>query len=577
MASSGISPLSRFAGLLRAERGDLAVLGVYTLAVALLTLAVPFAVQALVNTIATGIFLQPVIVLTLIVLGGLAVAGILHIATYRLVETLQQRVFARSALEIAARLARVRASALRGEFAPELANRFFDVLTIQKSLSKLLLDGLTAAAQAVVAVLVLGLFNPTFLLVAIGIALLFSLGMTLLGTRGVRTSIEESAAKYRVAGWLEEVARGHVGQKLHGDPDYLADRTDAAVIRYLDARDAHFRVCQRQLASFYVLAALAQAGLLAVGGWLVLGGSLSLGQLVAAQFIVALVLASFDKLARHNEKLFDLLTGLDKLGHLTDLETERVGGQTLPPRPPGSGASVECRGVRFGYTPLRPVLDGLELRLEPGDRVSLVGGNGAGKSTLISLMCGLEMPQEGVLEIDGVDVRGTDLTSLRRHIALVNDARELFSGTVRENIVLGRSHVGPDDIAWAARLVGIESLEADVVSGGGNLSRGEAQRVLIARAIVDRPRLLILDEGLSGIAERSARAILDRLFDPQYGWTVVDISHEPAIVARAAKVFVLAEGRIVASGSPRDCALSSEFQELFPYLSQSLRTKEVTK
>ena len=569
------SALARFSGLLRAERGDLTVLGVYTLGVALLTLAVPLAMQALVNTVAAGIFIQPIVVLTLLVLGGLLLAGGLQILQFRIVETLQQRVFARTALEVAERLGAVRSLALREVYAPELANRFFDVLTIQKSLSKLLLDGLAAMAQATVAVLVLGLFNPTFLLVAMGIVGLFLASTFLLGVGGLRTSVDESAAKYRVAGWLEEVARGHVGLKMHGDRAHLAERTDDAVMAYLDAREAHFRVCRRQVAGFFFLSALANAGLLAVGGWLVLDGALTLGQLVAAQIIVALVLASLDKLVRHNEKLYDLLTGLEKVGHLTDLPTERAGGQALPQR--ACGASVVCRGVRFGYDPARPVLDGLDLTLEPGDRVSLVGGNGAGKSTLVALLCGLESPQEGTVEIDGVDLRSVDLESLRRNVALVTDARDLFSGTVRDNIVLGRPHVAPDDLRWAVELVGLDDLpnglETPVVSGGGNVSRGLAQRILIARAVVDRPRLLILDEGLSGIEERAAVTILERMMAPENAWTLVDVTHEPDIVARAREVWVLAEGRFVAHGTPKEVADDGEFSRLFPYLSQTLRSK----
>lgn len=571
--------LSRLSALVRAERPDLWVLSAYTLVVALLALVLPLATQAVVNSVAAGILLQPIVVLGLLVFAGLSLAGLLGLLQLGLVEVVQQRVFARTVLDAADRVARVRASAFRDAYAPDLANRFFDVLTVQKSLSKLLLDGLGAFAQALVSLLILGAFNPRLLLLAGGLVALYVVGGLLLGIGGLRTSVRESEEKYRVAEWLESVARNHVALKLHADPAYLARRTDDAVMAYLDARDGHFGVCRRQIAAFFCLSALASAGLLAAGGWLVLEGDLTLGGLVAAQMLLTLMLASLDKLARQNEKLFDLLTGLEKLGGLTDLPTEREGGRALPDAP--GGASVACRGVRFGYEPGRPVLRGLDLFVAPGARASLVGGNGSGKSTLVALLCALEAPDEGTVEIDGLATSGADLAALRRRVGLVSDERNLVAGTVWDNIVLGRPHVAPDDVRWATELVGLagearllaNGLETRVVAGGGNLSRGVLQRVLIARAIVDRPRLLILDEGLAGIEEREAVAILERIYAKENPWTALDVSHEPHIVARAERVYVLADGAIVAEGGLAEVAQEpgSEFCRLFPYLSQSLR------
>jgi ATP-binding cassette subfamily B protein len=187
----------------------------------------------------------------------------------------------------------------------------------------------------------------------------------------------------------------------------------------------------------------------------------------------------------------------------------------------------------------------------------------------------LEEPSQGTVEIDGVDVRDVDLQDLRRNIAMVNPNTELIDGTVEENIVLGRNYLTQDDLRVAYATSGLTEMLRDlsqgtrtpVVSGGANLSRGMAQRILIARAIVDRPRLLILDEGLAGVEERLASEILGRLCDACHGWTVLDISHEPDVVARATRVHVIGEGRILESGSPADLALSGgAFAALFPYL-----------
>lgn len=582
------TPTARFFKLLSLERNDLIVLTIYTFAVILLTLAVPLAMQALVNTVAIGLFEQPLVVLSLLVLAGLSVAGVLQVTQMAVVESVQLRVFANTALNLADRLVRVRMDQLRGEYPPELVNRFFDVLTIQKSLSKILIDGFTALLQALVGLCVLSFYSSTLLLVDLLILIAFVGIIFLLGIGGLRTSIQESKEKYRVAEWLEDLARCHISLKMLGPTNFMRQRADQAVVRYLEARKSHFRITVRQLGGFFFFSAISNSVGLATGGWQVLSGAMTLGQLVAAQIIINLILASMDKIVRKTDEFFDLLTGLDKVGHVTDLETERVGGRRLPARPMNSGVEVVCKNVNFSYDPTQPVLKGINLTVLAGDRVSLVGASGAGKSTLAALICGLEEPSFGSIEIDGVDVREVDLDSLRMAVSMASYDRELFEGTIEENIRVGREHVTPEDVRWALEIAEIsaevanmsEGVKSKVVSGGLNLSRGQVQRLLIARAVVDRPKLLILDEAVTGIDERLAGRILDRIFDPVNHWTIIDISHEPDVVMRTETVHVLADGTIAESGSPRSLCTSdsSEFAQLFPYLRRTLqRSQEQAK
>jgi ATP-binding cassette subfamily B protein len=578
------TPLARLGALLSAERGDLAVLITYTVIAGLLALAVPLAAQMLVNTIAAGVLIQPLVVLTFLVFGGMLLAGMLQLLKLSLVERLQQRVFARAALQMAAHLPRVRASALRGEYAPELVNRFFDVLTVQKALSKLLIDGATVSLQAVVGLVLLSIYSPLLLGFDVFVLLFAAFIVGVLGWGGLRTSIAESKEKYHVADWLEELARCQTSLKLHSRPAYLLARADESVVRYVIARRAHFRVTWRQAAGSYLFQALASAGVLAIGGWLVINRQLTLGQLVAAQIIVVSVLAALDKLVRQSDQVFDLLTGLDKLGHVSDLPAERTGGHDLARPADGVGLPVVCRNVRFAYQPGGEVLGGLSLSLAPGDRVSLVGASGAGKSTLAALLCGLEEPTHGTVEIGGIEVRSVALDSLRRLVTLVGYTNEIFDGTVEENVRAGRDELTHEDVRWAlemaqltddiARMPGGTS--TPLVSGGQNLSRGQAQRLLIARALAGRPRLLILDEAFTGIDERTTMRMLDAIYAPENKWTIIDISHEAEVVLRSGRVHVLAEGRIVETGTPDELAghEGSEFAALFPYLSQHLREKQ---
>jgi len=568
------TPVQRLRHMLHEDRSELLILFAYIVVTGLFALAVPLAAQALVNTIAAGFSLQPLIVLTLMVLGGLLFAGCLRLLQLSIVETLQQRVFARVALQLAFRLPRVRQAALSGAYAPELVNRFFDVLTIQKTFSKLLLDGVAAALQAAIGLVLVAFYSPLLLGFAIFILASFIFISVGLGYGGLRTSIQESIQKYRVADWLEELARCQTSFKMNGGGSFLMDRADALVLAYLTARRSHFVVVFRQAVGNYLFQALASAGTLGIGGWLVINRQLTLGQLVAAELVVVSVLAALDKLIKQAEQVYDLLTALDKIGHVTDLPLEREDGRPLPDG--GPGARVRCRGVRFSYRPGAEVLSGLDLDLAPGERVSLVGVSGAGKSTLASLLCGIDEPSHGTVEVDGLDVRAASLAGLRHRVSLVSDNHEIFAGTLEENIVVGRPHVTHEAVRWALE---VSHLEEDValmpqgtktmlVSGGRNLSHGQAQRLQIARAIVDRPQLLILDEAFTGIDEKTKLRILDALYAPEHGWTLIDISHDAEVVMRSSVVHVLSQGRILESGSPEALVAQGrvEFTSLFPDL-----------
>lgn len=573
------SAVRRLLDLLRVERGDLLALTTYAVATGILTLIVPVAMQAVVNTVAAGVFLQPLIVLSLMVLGGLALAGGLHVAKLAIIERLQQRIFARTAMQIADRLHHVRIQSLRHEYAPELVNRFFDVLTIQKSLAKMLFDGLGAVVQALVGLTLLGVSSPALLALNGAVVVLALLMVFVLGYGGLRSSVQESKCKYAVADWLEDLARCHPSLKVHGGDEHLLRRADDAVIAYIEARKSHFRVTRRQALGHYAFTAAAGAGVLAAGGWLVLNGALTLGQLVAAQIIVTTVLAAMEKVVRQSEDFFDLLTALEKVEHITELEREREGGEPIPLEQ-GRGLRVAARGVRFRYGD-DPVLDGFNLTMEPGDRVSLVGASGAGKSTFASLLCGLEEASHGVLELDGVDLRDADLASVRRQVAIVDDHHEIIDGTIEENITLGRPHVRREDVRWALDVTKLadevatmrDGVATRIVSGGQNLSRGQVQRVLIARAIVGRPRLLILDEAFTGIDEAMTHRILDEIFSDDQSWTILNIANEGEVVIRTPIVHILEAGRIVESGSAAELSAQTEsrFSALFPFLSSQIR------
>lgn len=550
----GENPHRRLLQLLREERHDLRAILVYAVAVGLLSLAVPIAVQALINSIVFTTMLQPVVVLTVLVLLALSFEGTLRVLMTTVVEWIQQRLFVRTAVDMAERLSRLRAGALARGAAPELANRFFDVMTVQKAAATLLLDGVGLVLQTLLGMALLAFYHP--LLLAFDAVVVAMLGLVVFGVgRGaVETAIKESKAKYAVASFLEDIARQTTAFRSRDTRSFALGRVDELCNDYLGHRRKHYTILIRQIVGTKALQAFASAGLLGVGGVLVIQRQLTLGQLVAAELIVSAVLAGIAKLGKHLESYYDLVAAVDKLGHVVDLPLEESGADEAPLSGRAAGPmAVELVGVTAvrGTT---TVCEGVDLTLTPGTRVTLSGANGAGKSTLVELLFGLERPAGGRLMVDGVDLRELDLSRYRSQVSLVRDV-EIFEGSVVENVCLGRA-IDRGAVREALRAVDLldevlslpEGLDTELSPSGAPLSSGQARRLMIARAIVDRPRLVILDEALDGVDEVARRKVHAALFRPDAPWTLLVTTHAEDVASLGDQRYRLERGRVTEIG-----------------------------
>jgi ABC-type bacteriocin/lantibiotic exporter with double-glycine peptidase domain len=573
------TPIDRAIHLLKMEKRDITIVAIYGVVIGLISLVTPLTVNAIVSTISTGIFTFPLVVLSSLIFFGLLIAGGISIIQQYVVEVLQQRIFVNTAFEVAHKIPAGHFKIFQKEYAPELLNRFFDVITIQKGVAKLLIDGLSAVIVGAAGLVLLVFISPSLL--AIGLLfIILSIGMVvLLGRRGLSTSINESKKKYDVVAFLEDVGRCMTSFKLTGSPTLVYQKIDELLGYYLQHRRAHFKVLVRQFSGFSIIRAIVNTGVLAIGGLLVIERQITLGQLIATEIIIVTLITSLDKLFRQLELTYDLLTAMDKVGHITDIELERVGGLMMPERK--EGMAIRCKNVGFSYESTS-VLHGLDFYVTPGSRVSLVGKSGAGKSTLAHLLLGMYDPTVGTILMDEFDCRTLDLGSLRRNAGLVLPNDEIFEGTIWDNIVMGRSDISPQNVMEAVAITRLDEvffrqtkgLQTIVLSHGKNLSTGQIRRLMIARAIVHKPRLLILDEAFTGIEENLKIEILTELYNKKHPWTILGITHDPEVVAAADTVFVLSEGHIVEIGAPQKLAdqKSSFFSALFPDLSQVLRS-----
>jgi putative ABC transport system ATP-binding protein len=542
-----VSPTRRFFRLLKAERSDIVTLLIFSVFAGLLYLAAPLAVDAVVSNLAFGgqaqPYVQAIVILAIALFGALALQAVVSGFQYYISDIIQRRIFVRTAADLAYRLPRVKAEALDNVHAPELVNRFLDVVTVQKSTSLLLLDGINLIFGSLIGMLLLALYHPVLLLFVAVLLGLIVLITWLLGRGAVDTSIAESRMKYDVVNWFEEIAAFPFVFKGPGGYDMAYQRANQLSTEYLNRRAGHFRIVMRQIIGLLILSVFASATLLVVGGWLVISQQITLGQLVASELIMGSIVAAMAKMGKKLEAWYDAMAAMDKLGHIFDLEIEREDGEQ-PVRRDG-GAEVRGCDVSFGYH--GALFEKKSFLIPPGSRAAIIGPHGSGASSLLDILFGLRQPSEGHVSIDGLDLRTWYLEALRESVMLLR-RNEIVDGSVLENLRLGRVDIGLDEIREALERVGLldillhrpEGLNLRLKVGGAPLSGNQRTRLLLARAIVQRPRLLLIDELFDSLDGESFKLLETAILDRTMPWTVILATRDHDVTKRCDQVIELA-------------------------------------
>lgn len=515
-------PWQRLSALLRLERSDLLTLLAFALGVGLLSIVVPASIEALVNTVAFGVLLWPVFVLSLVMFAFLFVAAVLRALQTFVAECLQRRLFVRTADAFANHFSRAEMEAFDGRNPTDIVNRFFEVSTVQKSVATLLVDGIGIVMITVVGLIVLAFYHPYLLTFAAVMVILVVFMLVVLGIGGVRSSIDESYAKFDMAAWLEEIAKCPHTFRFGRGGELALDRADSLADAYVMARKRHFRVVWRQTLFALLLEAVGSTVVLGLGGWLVINRQLTLGQLVAGELIVTLVLTALSKIGKYIEIFYDLQASLDKLGVLDQLPIEPTGGEILPPHT--GPMAVVAEVIRDGHSPQR-------LEVGPGEHIAVSGPSGSGKTFLLELLGLLRVPREGLLELNGIDARSLDRGATRLLLAYVGQA-ETFADTVAENVRVGRDDLSSADVRRALEMVGLsdrvarlpQGVATPLASDGLPLSSNEISRLSIARALAGKPSLLLIDGLLDGLDTKDCPELVESILDRDAPWTLVIVT-----------------------------------------------------
>jgi ABC-type bacteriocin/lantibiotic exporter with double-glycine peptidase domain len=551
MTKTILTSWQRLIGLLKLDRKDIKQVFYYAIFAGVVNLSLPLGIQAIINLIQGAQISSSWIVLVILVTLGVAFVGVLQLMQMRIIENVQQKIFTRSSFEFAYRFPKIKMSELRDYYPPELANRFFDTLTVQKGLSKILIDFPSAMLQIIFGLMLLSFYHPFFIIYGILLVILIYVVFKFSAQRGLDTSLDESKQKYKVAHWLQEVARSILSFKLSGKTSLALNKNDQLVSDYLEARESHFRVLIQQFIKLIGFKILVTAGLLVIGGFLVLSQEMNIGQFVAAEIIILLVINSVEKLILGLESFYDVLTSIEKLGQVVDKELESQVGGTINN---SKSFEVELENITYVVPDMmRPIVSDISLKIEPSDRIMIHGSHGSGKTTLLKLIAGINQPTSGTIYVNNVAIQGIKINDYRAFVGQSLPEESPFEGTIKDNLTFGDTTITQDDIELVLEKTKLISFVKSQPKGintilypeGQRLSSTVSKKIILARSILKKPKLLLLKDPLDQFEKNEAKSIMEFLTDKSNPWSLVVVSYNMDWKSSCTRIINLEHGKIV--------------------------------
>ncbi len=551
MTKQTLSPWKRLVGLLELERKDILQIAYYAIFEGIVALSLPLGIQAIINLLHGAQVSASWIILIILVTCGVAFAGILKLMQMRIIETIQQRVFTKASLELSYRFPKIKMSELRNYYLPELANRFFDTLTIQKGLSKLLIDVPSAILQIIFALVLLSFYNPFFIVFGLLLIFLIYIVFKFTAQKGLDTSLKESKDKYKVVHWLQEIARTVTSFKLSGNTSLALQKSDALVGNYLESRENHFRILIIQFIQMIGFKVIVTAGLLLMGGFLVLNQQMNIGQFVAAEIIILLIINSVEKLIVGLESFYDVLTSIEKLGQIIDKPLESQEGELINT---SSGLTIQFQNATYKVQErTTPILENITLTIHPKDRIFIEGESGSGKSSLLQLISGVIAPTSGYIYANDLSICSLFINKYRANLGLSLSEETPFEGTIRENINFGSNNITDDEIYKVLHNVGLSNFIKQQPKGLNTILKPEgkqipytvSKKIVLARAIAKKPKVLILEDPLDQFNKEETQNIIRFLTDASQPWSLVVVSNNQSWKDTCNKHITLEQGRIM--------------------------------
>jgi len=440
----------------------------------------------------------------------------------------------------------------------DILTRFQDAGVVQSILTGVALSVVIDVAMVAIVGVLLYTMNATLF----GIVLVMTVISALLifvfrgpYKRLNKKSMEQGA---RLNSQIIESLNGIEVVKTNSSEDYVMERIETEFIKSLRIGFGGGVLSNIQGTLSSIAGGLGSLGMMVIGGYMVINGETTLGTIMAFSSLAGFFTGPIGRLISLQLSIQEANISLTRLSEIYDIEEEEDAESGKDPTVLNGGINeIAIEGVTFRYGSRPPTLKDVSIRVSKGEKIAIVGRSGCGKTTLSKLMLKFYVPEEGTVSINGTDVRDIDAFALRERIGCVSQSVQLFSGSIRDNIILGKPNATPGEISRACTLAGCDEflrrlpagLSTSLDEDGGGLSGGEKQRISIARAIVKGPELVILDEATSSMDFITEHEVYDAMFNRMGDATMVIIAHRLSTIRRCDRIYVMDKGEVVESGT----------------------------
>jgi ABC-type bacteriocin/lantibiotic exporter with double-glycine peptidase domain len=552
-----LSPFKRLVNMLRLERRDIYSIYVYAILIGTISLALPLGIQAIIGFVQGGVYFSSIYILIGLVILALILSGVMQVMQLTIVEYLQERLFIKSAFEYTYRITHIKTEVLRNFYPPELMNRFFDIITIQKTLPKILIDVTAALIQIIFGLLLLSAYHPLFIGFALLTVLIIFVVIRIYGKRLLDANIVKSKYKFKIAYWLQDMARMVSVFKITGGQNFPLQKMEYLIGNYLKYRQKYFRYLLILFYNAVFFKVLVVGGLLILGTYLVVNLQITIGQFVASEIIIVLVVSSVEKVILSFDSIFDLLTAVDKLGQISDLPLENHKGVLKHLDSSKQGIGLELKGLRYKFDDNPDyVLNNINLKINPSEKIAVSGMNGSGKETFLKVLAGILGNYQGLITYDGISMRDIQQEHFFKYVKKNQTVDAIFDGTILENISLNRIELTGariqevlDGLQLSESIGKLkEGLQTQILSGGRQFSDSFKTKLILARCLLLQPRLLILSNCFDSFSQAELEAIIAFIFSSKKSTTVIIETKKESIMQLCDKVILMDKGQIIEEG-----------------------------
>ncbi|MGR8950265.1 MAG: ABC transporter transmembrane domain-containing protein [Gammaproteobacteria bacterium] len=511
--------------LLRPERNFWWLMLIYGVAVSILGLSVPLSVQVLISSVVNAALINQVVILSAILFVVLSLSAFFIAVQNYLMELFERRYFARVMSEVALRLLHAAQSSLRYTNRADLVNRYFDIMSVQKSLPPLLTGGLATALQSIAGLVLTSFYHPAFLVFNAVTVLSIYLAYRIFDRPAGRTAIALSTAKYDAASWLEEIARSSTFFQTERGMEYAISRTEDLRDQYIQQHRRHFHYTFAQAVGLLIVYAVATATLLGLGGWLVIGGQLTIGQLVAAELVLVGVFYNLTRGIYYLELYYDLYAALTKLTQLISIEPEKLSE--------GEDGRHWTASIKFDNAKIVTERGTLrfDFSLAAGSTAMFVARSSFQESLVADLLRGYASLSSGQILLGEHDVDDFNATSLRDQVFMV-DNTPLPICSIETFLRIAKPGMSKAEMRSLLEAVGLNvdqpgiasSLEQTLTPEGYPLTPVGVLKLKIAYALASSPKILVLSSQFDTFSQE-ARLKIIRNLKARQEMTVICFTH----------------------------------------------------